>query len=146
MFNSLFDQSYIQDGHNHLETLTFFNDNPSNDSISSSSINLFESEPAEGINLITQNNEERDRAEIEEHNSSEVLSPQQNSTINDTNKLINNINNIDENCPKNFLQKKENHQQNKRPKLLIITKKRNMEEKSNQKKIKEYIKKILKII
>ena len=106
MFNSLFDQSYIQDGHNHLETLTFFNDNPSNDSISSSSINLFESEPAEGINLITQNNEERDRAEIEEHNSSEVLSPQQNSTINDTNNLINNTNNIDENCPQNFLQKK----------------------------------------
>ena len=106
MFNSLFEQSYIQDGHNHLETLTFFNDNPSNDSISSSSINLFESEPAEGINLITQNNEERDRAEIEEHNSSEVLSPQQNSTINDTNNLINNTNNIDENCPQNFLQKK----------------------------------------
>ena len=106
MFNSLFDQSYIQDGHNHLETLTFFNDNPSNDSISSSSINLFESEPAEGINLITQNNEERDRAEIEEHNSSEILSPQQNSTINDTNNLINNTNNIDENCPQNFLQKK----------------------------------------
>ena len=106
MFNSLFDQSYIQGGHNHLETLTFFNDNPSNDSISSSSINLFESEPAEGINLITQHNEERDRAEIEEHNSSEVLSPQQNSTINDTNNLINNTNNIDENCPQNFLQKK----------------------------------------
>ena len=146
MFNSLFDQSYIQDGHNHLETLTFFNDNPSNDSISSSSINLFESEPAEGINLITQNNEERDRAEIEEHNSSEILSPQQNSTINDTNNLINNTNNIDENCPQNFLQKKENHRQKKRPKLLIIIKKRNMEEKKNQKKIKEYIKKILKII
>ena len=51
-------------------------------------------------------NEERDSAEIEEHNSSEVLSPQQNSTINDTNNLINNTNNIDENCPQNFLRKK----------------------------------------
>ena len=91
-------------------------------------------ESAKGINFITQNNEKRDLAEIEEPNSFEASFPQQNSTINDTNKLINNINNIDENCPKNFLQKKENHQQNKRPKLLIITKKRNKEEKKNQKR------------